>query len=176
MGKATMTKKIPANLRPLVDQAICNLWDKNCPLPDLSPLGDWLEVDGWDYVVDGIYSPYADMDALKEFLSDEMLIEYDYAAHASEITDAIRLEFARQKIDHLLTESMDSMHVIELESKSMPPAVLCVLMYYHGQGGAFFNSIDVDFSAEDYIESFKEDIILDQHSLSDQQILSAWMK
>ena len=85
-----MTKKFPANLRSLVDQAICNLWDKNCPLPDLSPLGEWLEVDGWDYVVDGIYSSYADMEVLKEFLSDEMLIEYDYAAHTSEITDAIK--------------------------------------------------------------------------------------
>jgi hypothetical protein len=176
MGKATMTKKFPANLRSLVDQAICNLWDKNCPLPDLSPLGEWLEVDGWDYVVDGIYSSYADMEVLKEFLCDEMLIEYDYTAHTSEITDAIRLEFARQKIDHLLSESMDSMHVIELESENMPPAVLCILMYYHGQGGASFYSIDVDFSAEDYIESFKEDIILYQHNLSDQQILSAWMK
>ena len=176
MGKATMTNKIPTNLRPLVDQAICNLWDKNYPLPDLSPLGDWLEVDGWDYVVDGIYSPYVDMEALKEFLSDEMLIEYDYVEYASEITDAIRLEFARQKIDHLLTESMYSMHVIELESKHMPPAVLCVLMYYHGQGGAFFNSIDVDFSAEDYINLVKDDIILYQHYITDSQLLEAWAK
>ena len=171
-----MTNKIPTNLRPLVDQAICNLWDKNCPLPDLSPLGEWLEVDGWDYVVDGIFSPYFHMDVLKDFLSDEMLMDYGYVVDAIEITDAIRVEFARQKIDYLITESMDSMHVIELESKSMPPAVLCILMYYHGQGGAFFNSIDVDFSAEDYVNSIKDEIVLDHHYITDQQILEAWMK
>ena len=173
-----MTAKFPVELRPLVDQAIFHLWDINYPRPDLTPLSDWLGIgsDGWDYVVDGLISPYIYIDEAKEFFSDEMLIEYDYVEYASEITDAIRLEFARQKIDHLLTESMYSMHVIELESKHMPPAVLCVLMYYHGQGGAFFNSIDVDFSAEDYINLVKDDIILYQHYITDSQLLEAWAK
>lgn len=171
-----MANKFPPNLRTLLDQAICNLWDKNCPQPDLSPLGDWLEVDGWDFVVDGIFSPYFHIERAKEFFSDEALLDYGYAVEISTITDEIRLEFARHKIDYLLNDSMDSMHVIEIESTKMPPAVLCILMYYHGQGGAFFNAISVDFSAEDYVDSMKNEIILDQQYLTDSQILKYWVK
>jgi hypothetical protein len=71
---------------------------------------------------------------------------------------------------------MDSMHVIELESKKMPPAVICILMYFHPQGGAFFDPIKVDFTVEDYLDSIKDDIILDKDHLSDQLILQAWVK
>lgn len=173
-----MTAKFPVELRPLVDQAIFHLWDKKYPRPDLTPLGDWLGLgsEGWDYVVSGLFSPYVHIEDTKEFFSDEMLIEYGYAVNLSDITDEIRLKCACQRIDSLISGSLDSMHVIELESEKMPPAVICILMYYHPQGGAYFTSIDIDFSVEDYIDSIKDDIILGQDYFSHQQILKAWVK
>ena len=173
-----MTAKFPVELRPLVDQAIFHLWDIKYPRPDLTPLSDWLGIgsDGWDYVVDGLISPYIYIDEAKEFFSDEMLIDYGYEVEPPDITDAIRLTFARERIEHLISVSMDSMHVIELESKKMPPAVICILMYFHPQGGAFFDPIKVDFTVEDYLDSTKDDIILDKDQLSDQLILQAWVK
>lgn len=171
-----MTTKFPADAQLLIDQAICNLWDKKYPKPDLEPLGAWLESDGWDYVVDGIFSPYFHIEKVKDYFSDESLIDYGYAVATSEITDKLRIEFARHKIDYLLSESMDSVHIIEIESMDMPPAVLCILMYYHGQGGAFFDFIGVDFSAEDFVNSIKNEIILDHEFLTDSKILEFWLK
>jgi hypothetical protein len=172
-----MTAKFPIQLRPIIEQAICHLWDKNFPCPDLTPVGDWLGLanDGWDYVVDGLFSSYFHIENIKEFFSDEMLIDYGYVVNSTDINNEIRIKCARDRINYLLSESMDSMHVINLESKKMPPAVLCILMYHHGQGGAYFNSIKVDFSVEDYIDSIKGDIILGQNYLSDQQILQNWI-
>ena len=58
----------------------------------------------------------------------------------------------------------------------MSPAALCILMYYHPQGGAEFGSLEVCHSIEDYLESFKGDIIMDANDLSDREILRLWRK
>jgi len=171
-----MTAKFPIELRHLLDQAICNLWDKNYPRPDLTSVCDWLERDGWDYVLGGFFSSYIYIKNANDYFFDGMLIENDYVVDEADVTDEIRLAFARQKINYLISESGDSLHVIELESEKMPPAVLCILMSYNLQDGDDFTSIDVDFSVEDYLESIRDDVILGQEYLSDQQILQTWLK
>ncbi len=168
--------EFPPEVRELLDAAVLALWDPARPAPDLSPITEWLEVDGWDYVVDGIVGSYCYVSELAEYLDDDNLLEYTDIERHSQIKNADRLDFARSEIASKLDDCMDSIHCIPVESPSMPPAALCMMMYYHPQGGAAFGSLEVCHSVEDYLESFKGDIVMNANDLSDRDILGLWRK
>jgi hypothetical protein len=171
-----MATKFPKKLQLLIDDAIRHLWDPKYPKPDLRPLIDYLEDGAWDDLVNGIVGGFIDRDRLVEFLDDATLMDHIDVDGPNGITDQYRIDFARGRLDSLVEESMYSIHAIDVESKAMPPASLCVMMYYHGQGGSSYYDLSVCHSAEDYLESLKPETILEQGDLGDDDILKLWKK
>jgi hypothetical protein len=171
-----MATKFPKRLQRLIDDGIRHLWDAKYPEPDLFLLAEWLESEAWDDVVSGLMSCYIDRDRVIEFLNDETLLEYFDINESIGITDEDRIGLARGRIDSLIEDSMCSAHVIDVESKGMPPASLAMTMYFHPQGGAEFYDLTICHSAEDYLASLKPEYILGQSDLSDDEILKLWKK
>jgi len=171
-----MDTKLPKKVQLLIDDAIRHLWDPKFPKPDLSLLSEWLEDEAWDDVVNGIWGGYIDRDRLVELLDDATMMDYIDVDQETGITDQIRIDFARGRLDALLEETMCSIHAIDVTSKGMPPASLCIMMYYHGQGGASFYDLTVCHSIEDYLASLKPENILANGDLSDKELLKLWRK
>ncbi len=177
--------EFPPEVCTLLDQAVFSLWDPARPVPDLSPITGWLEVEGWDYVVDGLVGSYLYVGSrtgpnylgqIVDYLNDDYLLECTDIDDYSRIKNADRIEFARSDITSRLNESMDSIHRVSVRSDAMPPADLCMMVYFHPQGGAEFSNIVVCHSIDDYLESLKGDIVMDAKSLSDRDILKLWHK
>jgi hypothetical protein len=177
--------EFPPEVRALLDQAVLALWDPARPDPDLNSITDWLEVEGWDYVVDGLVGAYRYVGSrtgpnylgqIVDYLNDDYLLECTDIDNYSRIKNADRIEFARSVIASSLEESMDSIHSIPVLSDTMPPADLCMMMYFHPQGGAEFSNLFVCHSIDDYLEPLKGDIAMDANSLSDRDILKLWRK
>jgi hypothetical protein len=171
-----MLNRFPPALQKIIDEAVLHLWDENYPRPDLDTLSGFLEVEGWDLVVDGSNGSCISTDELTYVLNDETLIEHTDITSIESITNADRIAFTRGHLEHLLSESMDSFHSIAVEAEKMPPAELCFTMYFHPQGGATFYGIEVAHSSADYIESYGGEIILEASDLTDKKILDLWKK
>lgn len=170
-----MKTNCPKPIQEVLDDLIRHLWDQNFPKPNLDSLSEWLEVDGWDDVVDGLHASYVYCDALAEFFNDRVLMDYVDLRDLESITDADRLTYARNRVEFLTQESMDSLHIIEIDSETLPPAVLGVMLYYHGQAGeASFHEIKAAFTPEDYIKSKKGVLVMGNDDLSDEEILQMW--
>ena len=171
-----MATKFPKKLQRLIDDGIHHLWDAKYPKPDLFLLSEWLESEAWDDVVRGMMGGYIDRDSVIEFLNDETLMEDFDIDESTGISDQDRIDFVRGKIHDLFEDNMCSIHVIDVESKGMPPASLAMTMYFHPQGGAEFYDLTICHSAEDYLASLKPEYILDQSDLPDDEILKLWKK
>ena len=171
-----MATKFPKKLQRLIDDGIHHLWDAKYPKPDLFLLSEWLESEAWDDVVRGMMGGYIDRDSVIEFLNDETLMEDFDIDESTGISDQDRIDFVRGKIHDLFEDNMCSIHVIDVESKGMPPASLTMTMYYHPQGGAEFYDLTICHSAEDYLASLKPEYILEQSDLPDDEILKLWKK
>jgi len=171
-----MTAKFPSNLKTILDAAVLHLWDNRRPQPDLEVLSAWLEGDGWDDVVSALIGGCIYTSRIMDDLNDETLLEYRDITDPKIITNPQRIEFARSRIEHLISDSMDSFHAIPLHSKKMPPAELCFMMDYHPQGGACFSGISVCHSHQDYLDDCDGEIIIDANDLSDVKILALWKK
>lgn len=169
-----MKNNCPKPIQDVLDDLIRHLWDPNFPKPNIESLSDWLEVDGWDEVADGLYASYVYLDVVSEYFNDEMLMEYVDVKDMQSITDAERLTYARSRIESMVHESMDSLHIIEIDSETLPPAILGITLYYHGQGGVIFHEIKAALTPEEYIESNKGSIVMGDDDLSDEEILQMW--
>ena len=108
--------------------------------------------------------------------NDENLLEHTDIENKQKITNHDRTTFARERINYLLSESLESCHSILIETDQMPPAELCFFMDYHPQGGASFYGLRVCHSAEDYLRDCSGKIISDQAELSNSKILDLWRK
>jgi hypothetical protein len=171
-----MATKFPKKFQVLIDDAIRHLWDPKYPEPDLLLLTECLEDEAWDDLVMGILGGYIDRDRLIEFLDDATLLDYVDVDEKTGITVQDRINFARGRLEHLLNETMCSIHAIDVESKAMPPASLCIMMYYHGQGGSSYYDISVWHTEDEYLASLKPEIILEQGDITDVEILNLWKK
>jgi hypothetical protein len=171
-----MTAKFPTDIQSILDAAVLYLWDKRRPEPNLELLTEWLEGDGWDDVVSGLTASCIYTSRILDDMNDENLLEYRDIANQEIITNSDRIEFARCRIESLISDSMDSFHSIPIESKKMPPAELCFTMYYHPQGGASIDGISVCHSHQDYLDECKGEIITDVNDLSNTEILTLWKK
>jgi hypothetical protein len=167
---------LPLDFKRLLEKNVLHLWDEKYPAPDLTPLGEWLEVEGWDEVVSGLYSSCIYSNTVMTDLNDETLMEHMDIVKRKEIKNSDRISFARNHIEYLLSGSMDSIHSISIEFNDMPPAELCFTMYYHGQGGAMFGDFELCHSTEEFIKEFDGDLITSPADLSDLQILDLWKK
>jgi hypothetical protein len=171
-----MNAKFPPNVQKTLDAAVLHLWDKRRPEPDFDSLSEWLERDGWDDVVSLLVGCCIYTDRIMDDLNDENLLEYRDIENQASITNLDRIEFARDHINHLISDSMNSFHALPVESKNMPPAELCFAMYFHPQGGAYFSGISICHSHQDYLNECNGEIIIDANDLSDLEILALWRK
>lgn len=167
---------LPLDLKRLLEKNVLHLWNEKYPAPDLTPLGEWLEVEGWDEVISGLYSSCIYSSNVMTYLNDETLMEHIDIVKRKDIKNSDRISFARNHIEYLLSDSMDSIHSISIEFNDMPPADLCFTMYYHGQGGAKFDDFELCHSPEKFIKEFDGDLITSPADLSDLQILDLWKK
>lgn len=165
---------LPSNLAKLLEEAVFHLWDENYPEPDLSILAEWLEAEGWDEVVSGMFSSCIYSSSILDAINDENLLECTDVLSKKKIRNSDRISFARNHIEHLLSESMDSIHSITIGFEHMPPAELCFTIYYHGQGGATFSDFQLCHSTEEFIEQFEGEIVTTPDKLSDLHILNLW--
>ena len=65
-----MLNRFPPALQKIIHEAILHLWDGNYPRPDLDTLSGYLEVEGWDLVVDGSNGSCISTDELTYVLND----------------------------------------------------------------------------------------------------------
>jgi hypothetical protein len=71
---------------------------------------------------------------------------------------------------------MDCIHRLPIDSASMPPADLCMMMYFHPQGGASISDLMVCHSVDDYLASRDGSIVISESSLTDKKILRMWAR
>lgn len=168
--------ELPLDLQALLKRAFLHLSDRSLPKVDLRPLSEWLEVEGWDDVVTGLVSSYIDSSCLLDDFNDEMLLEHSDIENASLIKASDRIAYARQRIEYLLSTSMDSVHAVPIMFEHEIQAELCFTMYYHPQGGATFGEFELHHRSEEFLERYAGEIITDPRDLSDSQIRHLWKK
>ena len=169
-----MLNRFPPALQKIIDEAVLSLWDQDLPRPDLDALSGFLEVEGWDLVVEGLNGSCISADELTYVFHDEMLMEYTGITSIDSIKNIDRVKFTRGHIEYLISQSMDSFHSITIETQKMPPADLCFIVYFHYQGGATFYDFELCHSSEDFIQARKGSLIVNANDLSDKDILELW--
>jgi hypothetical protein len=172
--------EIPEHLWPIRDAAIDHVLN-GTPEPELKPLYDWFEVDGWDAVINAW--AHEDM-ALNLFYLAQNIFEDDEMAacegiEVDEITDELRIKYAREIIeqgyeDEYLTPSL---HSCELKRADGDSVILGCVMEIHGQGGPYLNWWGLFKTQDDFYDSIRNSgyiIESDLEGISDEKILSLW--
>lgn len=174
------TPEIPEYLWPIRDAAIDHVL-KGTPEPDLKPLYDWFEVDGWDAVINAW--AHEDMAFNLFYLAQGVFEDYEMAAYESievdEITDELRISYARGRIhsgyeDEYLTPSL---HSCELKRGVGDSVILGCVMEIHGQGEPYLNWWGLFKSQDDFYDSIRNSgYIIESHleGITDEKILSLW--
>jgi hypothetical protein len=154
------------------------LWAPESPQPDFKPIGRWLEVEGRDLLGTSLQATCVFLDTLGWAFSDSSIVDYGWVKGISEITDHVRVEFARDKIQQALDESRISVHVIELGSDKPPPAHLCFLVDDAGPSGLDFQYLGIYSSLDNFLEvnDLVAQLILDAQTPSDERILVMWQR
>lgn len=175
-----MIQQLPTELHTIRDAAV-ESFIKRLPLPDdFHKIQDWLELDGWDALVGDcgdriLYvSPYD--------LSDEELCAYsDMADSVEQVTNAMRIQFARDKILNEFSGagsaySVKTICTYELKRDDGKSVVLgCLLEDEPGGASAHWHGLYN--SKEEFFQDLRGHgsiLECDLPSLSDKQILAYW--
>lgn len=169
-----MSTYMPEELDKILIQAVKNLNDPNSPVPSIEPVKEWLEAEGWDWLVNHLEGSYISLFELDDFTNDESLFEYMDLEPESAIDDAARVSFIRDLAESRLSQTLDSLSVIELAFDEQKPAVLCVTAYMHPQGGCYVNDIEVAASLDDYLQRNWEYVIMSPLTIAAEKILARW--
>ena len=172
-----MRVEIPKNLLPSRDKAVKFAYGNLKKIPDLHLLEDWFENgDGWDDLVMSNlgYGIYLESFA-ERFFSSAVLSEYIDIEPEEIIEKSQKLAFARERLEHAINHSEDSLHAVQFNLN--PEAYLVCIIMSQGQGGwevswrGVFKSLDeltkTDLGLDDFF--------IDQESMSDEKILSLWV-
>lgn len=171
-----MNDTFPLEIQTVLDAAILRLGAPESPQPDFEPVGRWLEVEGRDLLGLSLRASCVFLDGFDSIFSDSSIVDYGWVEEIGEITDQVRVEFAREMIQHALDESLISVHVIELASGKHPPADLCFLVYDNGPGGLDFQYLGIYPSVENFLEvnDLGVQLVQDAQTPSDEHILAIW--
>ena len=169
-----MALEIPSDLRSLSEDVIKSLADSNKAIPDLQLLCDWLENDEWDEVVMSILGQFVYLDQIADkYFYDDCLQEY-IDIEDGEITDQIRIDFARDKIDHAISISEDSVHAIQLSLDQSSSFFLLCVINGQGQGGWEVEWGYVYQNIDELMASLDSYMLIDSKSATDKEILKLW--
>jgi hypothetical protein len=169
-----MALEIQSDLQSLSAKVIESLADSNKAMPDLQPLHDWLENDEWDEIVMSILGQFVYLDHIADtFFYDACLRDY-IDIDEDEITDQIRIDFAREKIDYAISISEDSVHAIHLYLDQSSSFYLLCVINGQGQGGWEVEWGYVYKTIDELMASFDNYLLIDNHSASDTDIIKLW--
>ena len=169
-----MSLQIPSNLRELSAGVIESLANSNMAMPDLHPFHLWLENEGWDEVVMSILGQFVYLDHIADrFFYDSCLKEYVDIGR-DEITDQIRVDFAREKIDYSISISEDSIHAIHLSLDESSSFFLLCVINGQGQGGWDIEWGYVFQTIQELIASLDTHMLIDSKSVTNEELLKLW--
>ncbi len=171
-----MAIKLPQSLHKLATEVVKGVLDKRLPLPDLKPIQDWFEDEGWDEVVMSVQGNivYVENIASDSFNDDSIRDNSD--SDDIEITDRIRIQFGRMFIDDQLDQTEDSLHAVELKVSRLPAVFLDCMVIGQGQGGWYCEWGSAYQSMQELLDSYKGMAVRDSSNVSDDEILDLWQK
>ena len=180
------TIKIPENIQRICDHLIENAESKTFSNNDLIELQNWLETDGWDDLVapwrlDELALNLNEWDA--ETLSDFSLRDFEGLDESELITNEIRVNFARERIQDEIEngDGLSNPSVIAYEIKNIngKSAILGCTVEIHGQLGPETHWHGLFVTKEEFYEHLKNrDFIIQSEveKMSDSKILDLWKK
>ena len=181
-----MTKipELPQELWAVRDAAI-EYALTDAPLPaNFDLLTEWLEGDGWDALLaawedDGeLYAIKLKEKSLDRFCDSELRYDLDLV-QGDVVTDAMRVQFAREQIDALEEDTTESPSVVsyKVTRQDGKSAVIGCTIEVHGQGGPVLFGHGVFRTKELFFKHLSESgLVLSQDlaSLDDPAILAFW--
>jgi hypothetical protein len=171
-----MAIEIPESLRKLATDAVTSIIHQSLPLPDLKPLQDWFEDEGWDEVVMSVQGSCVYVENFAaDYFNDDSVREHSDSDDV-DITDTMRIQFGRMFIDSRLEQSEDSVHAVELKVSPLPSVYLDCMVIGQGQGGWLLEWGTAYASVQELLDSYEGTAVGDSTSLSDEKILELWQK
>ena len=173
-----MTIELPNSLHKLAVEVINSVVNGSLPLPDLKPIEDWLEDEGWDEVVMSVQGSCVYLDHVaSDFFNDDSVREHSDSDDVH-ITDEIRVHFGRMFIESRLEQSEDSVHAVELNVSPLPSVFLDCMVIGQGQGGWLIEWGSAYGSIQELLDSYGkvEALIGESANVSDERILELWRK
>jgi len=171
-----MTVALPHALHNLAAKVINSVVNGSLPLPDLKPIENWLEDDGWDEVVRSVQGSCVYLDHIaSDFFNDDCIREH-LDSDDVHITDEMRIQFGHTFIDDRLEQSEDTVHAVELNVSPHPSVFLDCMIIGQGQGGWLLEWGTVYKSVHELLESYKklDAVIGSSAEVSNKKILELW--
>jgi hypothetical protein len=169
--------ELPEVLRSLRDAAVAFAHGKIKKLPDLKPLEDWFEDDGWDDVVMSIQGSVVNLDSVAlKYFSNSMLRDYVDVPPKARITKAQKLAYARERLDYEFSQADDSLHAVQISKN--PDTYLACFIFGQGQGGWEVDWSGLFTSTDEFIrlDQGLHDYFVSSDHISDEKILSLWWR
>ena len=173
---------LPTHLQSIALELIAHVTDAS-PIPKtIEELTDWFEGEGWNELV-GKWSDEhiilkVEYVAELKFNDSELLA---YGEVDDQVTDALRVEFARMQINQAFESddgySCPSVHTVQLVNKYGSAAFLGWLVEVHGQLGPSPMYYGIYSDRDQFYKKLREHGFLFWHekeTLTDQQILKLW--
>lgn len=170
------TIEVPNELESLRDAAVAFAHGKSKNCPDLEPLQEWFENgDGWDDVVMSIQGGVVHLGSVADkYFSNSMLRDYVDVPAKGRISKALKLAYARERLDYEFSQADDSLHAVQISND--PDTYLACFIFSQGQGGWEVNWIGL-FMSPDELTRVDEgwcDYFVSSDHISDEKILSLW--
>jgi hypothetical protein len=177
---------LPSNLQAVAD-TVLREFSAGVEAPEgLSLIYEWLEVDGWDFLINDL----GEQSALKlgyiaqlEFSDSETRYNLEIPKEV-EVKDADRVNWARQRIEHGQTGDdgylLASLHAYRLTGSDGSHAFVGCQIEIHGQGGPVCEWWGLWKTPDEFYEAVGDGgvnwVIPRMGDISDQVILSMWEK
>jgi len=171
-----MANELPQSLHKLAIEVVNSLINKRLPLPDLKPIQDWFEDEGWDDVVMSVQGNIVYVENIASDSFNDESIRENSDSDDIEITDSIRIRFGRMFIDGQLDQAEDSLHAVELKVSRLPSVFLDCIVIGQGQGGWYCDWGSAYQSMDELLDSYKDVTVGISTNVSDEKILELWQK
>lgn len=174
--------ELPYNLYSVRDYAIsCAL--KDTPEPDIQPLYDWLEEDGFDALIDAWSNEEIALKLgyLAETEFDDISLACQIDVDVKDLTDEMRIARAKELIEGAKDDGYicPSVHSYKLDQGCEDSPVIGCLMEIHGQSGPSIEWLGTFKNQDAFYDSLRQTNIMlfsDIDSFVDENILSLWKK
>ena len=169
--------EVPEELRSLRDAAVAYAHGKRKTCPDLKPLEDWFEDDGWDHVVMSVQGGAICLESVAEtYFSNSMLRDYVDVLPKARITKAQKLAYARERLEYDFSQTDDSLHAVKISND--PDTYLACFIFGQGQGGWVVEWLGLFKSTDEltHLDEGCNGYFVSSDHISDDEILRLWWR